>query len=107
MIAVNILSTYLSLIIASFVPSLALLFVFQGAALGVSFAIGMPLYMSFPSQWFLKRRGFATGVAVSGSGFGGGIASLILRGLLPILGYQRSLLVTADLLFCVSRKALT
>lgn len=93
MLVVNIGATYVSLIISSFVPSLALLFVFQGAGLGISFAIGLPIFMSFPSQWFTKRRGFATGLAVSGSGIGGGMSSLIIRGLLPRLGYRYTLLV--------------
>lgn len=97
MLVVNIAATYLSLIISSFVPSLALLFLFQGACLGLSFALGLPVFMAIPSQWFAKRRGFATGVAVSGSGIGGGISSLIIRGLLPRLGYRHTLLVSAPL----------
>lgn len=53
--------------------------------------------MTLPSQWFSKRRGLATGITVSGTGFGGGFGSLIMRGILPRLGYQNSLLVS---LFC-------
>lgn len=48
-------------------------------------------------QWFLKKRGLATGIALSGSGFGGGIASLLLRGILPSLGYRNALLVRFSL----------
>lgn len=55
--------------------------------------VAVPLFMSFPSQWFHRRRGLATGIAVSGSGIGGGISSLILRGLLPRIGYRNSMLV--------------
>lgn len=47
-----------------------------------------PLFMSLPSMWFLKRRGFATGIAVSGTGFGGAVGSLIIRSLLPKLVSQ-------------------
>ncbi|GAA6026910.1 hypothetical protein JCM8097_005955 [Rhodosporidiobolus ruineniae] len=72
--------------------SLPALFVTQGALLGVSQGLGMALFMAAPSQWFLKRRGLATGLATSGSGIGGGIASLILRGTIK-LGYRNAMLI--------------
>ncbi|KAJ7839492.1 hypothetical protein B0H13DRAFT_1533866, partial [Mycena leptocephala] len=52
---------------------------FQGCLLGFSMGISMPLYMALPSQWFFRRRGLATGIAVGSSGLGGGIESLIVR----------------------------
>ncbi|GAA5996373.1 uncharacterized protein JCM10292_007566 [Rhodotorula paludigena] len=74
--------------------SLPALFVVQGVLLGFSLGFGMSLYMALPSQWFLRRRGLATGLATSGSGIGGGVASLILRGSMK-LGYRQALLIYA------------
>ncbi|GAA5929256.1 hypothetical protein JCM3775_002290 [Rhodotorula graminis] len=72
--------------------SLPALFVTQGVLLGISQGLGMSLFMAVPSQWFLKRRGLATGIAMSGSGIGGSIAALILRSTIK-LGYRNALLI--------------
>ncbi|GAA6057689.1 hypothetical protein JCM3770_003845 [Rhodotorula araucariae] len=72
--------------------SLIGLFLVQGAMLGLAQGIGMSLFMAVPSQWFLHKRGLATGLAMSGSGIGGAIASLILRGTIK-LGYRNALLI--------------
>ncbi|TNY17576.1 major facilitator superfamily domain-containing protein [Rhodotorula diobovata] len=72
--------------------SLPALFVTQGALLGVSQGLGMSLFMALPSQWFLERRGLATGISMSGSGIGGAIASLILRSTIK-LGYRNAVFI--------------
>ncbi|GAA5864588.1 hypothetical protein JCM1840_002160 [Sporobolomyces johnsonii] len=98
MIAIGSTCSIIMLIIsACVVDSLPALFVFQGILLGLAHGISLPLFMTIPSQWFSKRRGFATGITVSGTGFGGGFASLIVRGLLPSLGYRNTLLVYAGI----------
>ncbi|KAI5476230.1 hypothetical protein MNV49_007930 [Pseudohyphozyma bogoriensis] len=58
-------------------------------------SLAMPLTVSLPAQWFLKKRGFATGLAISGAGVGGGFSSLIVRGLLPHQGYRNTLIIYA------------
>ncbi|GAA6006263.1 hypothetical protein JCM10207_000581 [Rhodosporidiobolus poonsookiae] len=94
MIAIGSISAIICLVIsACTVDSLPCLFIFQGIFLGVAHGISLPLFMTIPSQWFSKKRGLAIGITVSGTGFGGGIASLIMRGILPSLGYRNSLLV--------------
>ncbi|GAA5973398.1 hypothetical protein JCM11641_003113 [Rhodosporidiobolus odoratus] len=94
MIAIGSISAIIMLVIsACTVDSLPCLFIFQGILLGIAHGFSLPLFMTIPSQWFSKRRGLATGITVSGTGFGGGIASLIMRGILPSLGYRNSLLV--------------
>jgi MFS family permease len=79
MIALSGLLGYLCLLASAFVTQLYQIFLFQGCLLGISLGISMPLYMALPSQWFLRHRGLATGIATSGSGIGGGIGSLIVR----------------------------
>ncbi|GAA5836790.1 hypothetical protein JCM11251_005789 [Rhodosporidiobolus azoricus] len=96
MIAIGSVSAIVCLVIAACtVDYLPCLFIFQGILLGIAHGISLPLFMTLPSQWFSKRRGLATGIVVSGTGFGGGTASLILRGILPSIGYRNSLLVYA------------
>lgn len=79
MIALSCLLAYLSLLGSAFSTKLIHIFLTQGLFLGFSQGLGMPMYMSLPSQWFLEKRGFATGIAVGGSGFGAAIGSLIVR----------------------------
>ena len=70
---------YLSLVASAFSTKVYHLFLSQGLFLGIAQGLAMPLYVSMPSQWFFLRRGLATGLTVSGSGIGGGAASLIIR----------------------------
>ncbi|KAJ3794371.1 major facilitator superfamily domain-containing protein [Lentinula aff. detonsa] len=88
---------YLCLLASAFVTKVYQLFLFQGCLLGLSQGIGMPLYFSLCSQWFLKKRGLATGIAVSGSGIGGGIETLIMRQLISRIGYRNTILTFSSL----------
>ncbi|KAF5370535.1 hypothetical protein D9757_010128 [Collybiopsis confluens] len=83
---------YLSLLASAFATKLYHLFIFQGFFYGLFGGIGMPLYFSFASQWFFKKRGLATGMAVSGTGIGGGIETLIMRQLIGRIGYRNTIL---------------
>ncbi|GAA6008015.1 hypothetical protein JCM11491_006578 [Sporobolomyces phaffii] len=98
MIAIGSIASVAFLVFSALaVESLPALFVIQGLLLGFCHGISLPLFMTLPSQWFSKRRGLATGITVSGTGFGGGFGSLIMRGLLPRLGYRNSLLIYAGI----------
>ncbi|KAF8911323.1 major facilitator superfamily domain-containing protein [Mucidula mucida] len=97
MIALSCFLAYLSLLASAFATKLYHIFLFQGFFLGFSQGLGMPLYMSIPSQWFLHRRGFATGIAVSGSGFGAAIGCLIVRQLLTKVGFRNAMLVYSSM----------
>ncbi|PBK86442.1 MFS general substrate transporter [Armillaria gallica] len=89
--------TYLCLLASAFSTKLYLVFLFQGIFLGFSHGLGMPLYMSLPSQWFLEKRGVATGLAVSGSGICGGVSSLIVRKLLSTVGFRKTMLIYSSM----------
>ncbi|GAA5843817.1 hypothetical protein JCM5353_002514 [Sporobolomyces roseus] len=98
MIAIGSISSVCFLIFSGLaVESLPALFVVQGALLGICHGISLPLFMTLPSQWFSRRRGLATGITVSGTGFGGGVYSLIMRAILPKLGYRNSMFVYAGI----------
>lgn len=83
-LAAGAVSTVASLVLSGVCQnSLPGLFVVQGVLLGSSIGLGFPLFMSLPSHWFLRRRGLATGIAVSGTGFGGAFISWLVRLLFP------------------------
>ncbi|SCV67804.1 BQ2448_5415 [Microbotryum intermedium] len=84
------------------VDRLPLLFLFLGVGVGIAVGCTFPLVCALPSQWFLKRRGFASGIAVSGTGLGGAMASLIMRSLLP-----RLVSLNSERLLCVEDMSLT
>ncbi|KAK4058890.1 hypothetical protein OIO90_000336 [Microbotryomycetes sp. JL221] len=99
-LAINIILTYITMIVGAFVyENLVGLFLAQGAVLGIVMGLGLPLYLSIPSQWFKKKRGLATGLCAGGSGFGGGIFCLINRAMLPKLGYRNTLLIYGSINF--------
>ncbi|KAJ7050188.1 major facilitator superfamily domain-containing protein [Mycena amicta] len=97
MIALSCFLGYLCLLASAFATKLYQVFLFQGCLLGLSYGISMPLYMALPSQWFLHKRGLATGIAVAGSGVGGGLESLIVRPLLSNLGYRNTMLIYSSM----------
>ncbi|KAF7293088.1 Monocarboxylate transporter [Mycena indigotica] len=97
MIALSCLLGYICLLGSAFATEKYQIFLLQGCLLGLSYGISMPLYMALPSQWFLTKRGVATGIAVAGSGIGGGIESLIVRQLLSKLGYRRTMLIYSNM----------
>ena len=90
MIVLGCVLTFVSVLGASFSTKLYQIFLCQGVFQGISQGISMPMYMALPSQWFLRRRALATGVAVSGAGIGGAIGSLIMRPLYVVLHPQRT-----------------
>lgn len=77
---------------AGFAKPLWAVIVTQGCITGIGAGIAAPLFMSLPSQWFYRRRGLASGIAMGGAGLGGGISSLIVRQLLLSLGHGKTLM---------------
>ncbi|GAA5869752.1 hypothetical protein JCM8547_005834 [Rhodosporidiobolus lusitaniae] len=103
-VTVGVVLCVLSMVGAAFCENrLDLLFVFQGGFLGLGIGLCFPSIMSLPSHYFLRRRAAATGLAVSGTGFGGALVSLMTRALFPRYGYRTTLLIWAALIaFCCS-----
>lgn len=76
---VSSILTYVTLVASAFSTKIYHIFLFQGVFLGIAQGLALPLYVSLPSQWFYRRRATATGFAVSGSGLGSGVFSIIAR----------------------------
>ncbi|CEP16503.1 hypothetical protein [Parasitella parasitica] len=74
------------LILASFSTQVWQLYITQSVMHGMGAALLYIVSMSISPQWFVKRRGFAMGVMVSGSGIGGLIMPFVMTMLNETLG---------------------
>ncbi|KAK7049926.1 hypothetical protein VNI00_005356 [Paramarasmius palmivorus] len=97
MILISCILAYICLLVSAFSTKVVHLFLFQGAFLGLAQGIAMPLYVSLPSQWFYKRRGLASGIAVGGVGIGAAAQSLIVRQLIVHLALRKTMIVYAHM----------
>lgn len=59
-----------------------------------------PCILAAPAQWFVRRRGMASGIAISGSGVGGLIFSLLVEKMNAAIGYRWCLRVLGIVVFC-------
>ncbi|KAK9760991.1 hypothetical protein K7432_014466 [Basidiobolus ranarum] len=80
-----------SLIAASFAKEAWHLYLTQGILYGVGASLCFYPAVSIPAQWFKKRRGLATGIAVAGTGVGGLALSPLTRKLIDSFGIQWTL----------------
>ncbi|KAL1693606.1 major facilitator superfamily domain-containing protein [Schizophyllum commune] len=78
---------------SAFCTTLVQVFIVQCAATGAAIGLGTPMYMALPSQWFLKKRGLATGMVGGGTGIGSAVATLILRQLITTVGHKKTLII--------------
>ncbi|WWC99983.1 hypothetical protein V866_006892 [Kwoniella sp. B9012] len=62
----------------------------QGVLFGIGCSMTFHPSVSLPPQWFSKKRGMATAIAMSGSGLGGVIWPIIIRAFFdsPRIGFQ-------------------
>ncbi|KAG0298950.1 hypothetical protein BGZ98_010405 [Dissophora globulifera] len=87
----------LSLIATSFSTKVWHLYICQGVLYGLGGSLAFFPSLSLPSQWFKKRRGFATGIAVAGGGFGGLVISPVTTVLFDKVGYRWTVRIIAFL----------
>jgi predicted MFS family arabinose efflux permease len=64
------------------------LFFTHGVLTGLGASLVFFPSVFLPTQWFMRRRGLATGIAVSGSGFGGLAMGPLTRALIDLSGYR-------------------
>lgn len=63
------------------------LFLAQGVGLGLGFGLVFNLAINCPAHYFNRRRGLALGIVASGSSTGGIIFPIMVRRLIPHIGY--------------------
>ncbi|KAI9317746.1 major facilitator superfamily domain-containing protein [Dichotomocladium elegans] len=81
----------LGLVLASFATELWQVYLSQGILFGLGGAFVFSPSITLPSQWFVKNRALATGIAVSGSGVGGVCLSPMSQSLIATIGYRNTL----------------
>ncbi|CAG9533501.1 unnamed protein product [Cercopithifilaria johnstoni] len=91
------MTTFIGFILSSIVPSLPLLYITFGIIGGIGFGLVYLPSILIVNQYFEKRRAFAMGVAVCGSGIGTIIFSQLFPFLLKVCGnnWRRFLVYTA------------
>ncbi|KAJ3096199.1 hypothetical protein HDU97_006159 [Phlyctochytrium planicorne] len=85
----------IGLLLGSFSTQIWHLFFTQGIIYGCGSSLAYFPAVSAPSQWFVKKRGVATGIAVAGSGIGGLVMSIATQRLLDTVGFEWTLRITA------------
>ncbi|KAH8651433.1 major facilitator superfamily domain-containing protein [Xylariales sp. PMI_506] len=79
----------------SFCTELWHLLLAQGVCIGVGCGCLAILSVAIPSVWFTTRLPLANGIAATGSGVGGAILPIIIRNLLPVVGFGWTVRVIA------------
>ncbi|KAG0291227.1 hypothetical protein BGZ98_003095 [Dissophora globulifera] len=87
----------LSLTATSFATQVWHLYLCQGVLYGFGASFAFFPSVSLPSHWFKRRRGFATGIAVAGGGFGGLVISPVTTVLFDKVGFRWTVRVIAFL----------
>ncbi|KAK9765400.1 hypothetical protein K7432_006313 [Basidiobolus ranarum] len=89
------------LVAASFATQPWHLYVTQGLIYGIGASLCFCPAVSLPSQWFVKYRGLATGIAVAGAGVGGLSLSPITRKLIDVVGFRWTLRIIGICAFVI------
>jgi len=89
----------LALILASFATQIWQLMLTQGVLFGIGASLAYYPAIGAPSHWFDAKRGFALGLAVSGTGLGGLALAPATQALMDGVGVEWTLRALA--LFCV------
>ncbi|KAH6576427.1 hypothetical protein BASA50_002328 [Batrachochytrium salamandrivorans] len=82
---------FISMMLASFSTALWQMIITQGLLFGIGTSLSHIPGISILPDWFIKRRGLATGIAVAGSGLGGLMLGPVLRILISNVGWRWTL----------------
>ncbi|KAI0079375.1 MFS general substrate transporter [Panus rudis PR-1116 ss-1] len=85
----------LCLFLSSFVNKVWLLILFQGVGLGVAGGVLYWPVILFLSEWFLRKRGLASGIVFAGGGVGGFLFPLFVGEILDNVGHRWTLRILA------------
>jgi MFS family permease len=82
---------FVALLLASFSDQYWQFLLTQGCLFGIGCAIAYFPALTLISHWFQKKKGLATGIAVSGSGMGGLVVAPVVRSLISTIGVAGTL----------------
>jgi MFS transporter, OFA family, oxalate/formate antiporter len=81
------------LILSGFAPNLAALYLFYGVLGGIGLGLGYIVPLAVLIKWFPDKRGFITGLAVTGFGLGALVTSPLANELIKAHGVQATLML--------------
>lgn len=87
---VGMLLTALGLIVAGIAPDLTTVYVAYGLGIGLGIGCSYVLSIGAVQRWFLRRRGLASGIAVSGIGAGTLVMPPVAALLIDTLGWRNA-----------------
>lgn len=101
-IAPGILILTGGLLLCSRIEMLTQFYIFYGVVVGTGIAcIGIISYSAILAHWFEKKRGLASGIAVSGMGLGTFVMVPISQSFISMWGWRMTFIVTACLVFII------
>ncbi|KAJ2791403.1 hypothetical protein GGI18_001161 [Coemansia linderi] len=106
MSAVGAIVMGVAFIAGSFCKTVQMLMLTQGLLYGIGASFPFVAGTSIPTQWFTKRRGLATGIALSGSGLGGMWMTSATQSLIDSVGRPWAMRVTG-IVACVAVLAIS
>lgn len=93
-IAIGVLVLSLGLMLCALIQSLAQFFLFYGVIVGIGITtIGIISYSAIIAHWFEKKRGLASGIAVSGMGLGTFLFVPLAQQSISYWGWRTSFLI--------------
>ncbi|EJU06688.1 hypothetical protein DACRYDRAFT_26748, partial [Dacryopinax primogenitus] len=88
---------FVSMLASTFCKTLWQFFLGQGVLAGIGLGLILPIVLSYPAQWFRRRRGLATGFVIAGCSLAGGATTLVAGQLLNRLALKWTLIIYACL----------
>lgn len=93
-IATGVLVLSFGLMLCALIQNLAQFFLFYSVIMGVGItSIGIVSYSAIIAHWFEKKRGLASGIAVSGMGLGTFLMVPLAQQLISVWGWRTSFLI--------------
>lgn len=92
----------LGLYLCSTIDSLFEFYLYFGVLVGIGFSLlGFIPHMAMVPRWFVKRRGLASAIALSGIGFGSLLLSVISERAIALVGWREALWLLAILILVI------
>jgi len=98
----GILVLAFGLVLCSSIKSLNQFYLFYGVVMGSGITcIGIITYSAILAHWFEKKRGLASGIAVSGMGLGTFLLVPLSQGFITMAGWRMTFIITGALVLIV------